>query len=254
MPAIKFDTKEAIPEGLREFASEGEDGKFVVKVAPEAKLTEFREKNIALNQQIETLAPVMARVKEIAGDDLDVFANELSELKSIAQRVTDGDLKTTEDIERAVAERVTAVKEGYEQNQRSERDLRTKAEKDRDELKGALDRTNVRHAVTAAVIDPTSGIRPEALGDILERAYKLFHWENNKPIPKNGESTIYGSDSAEPMTPKEWLAKLRDEAPYFFNGNGGGGANGGKDTKHGFTSAEIAKMTPEQKLALANGA
>lgn len=255
MPAIKFDSKEAIPDGLKEFATEGEDGKFVVKVAPEVKLAEFRDKNIALNQQLETLTPTLARVREIAGDDLDGFANELSELKSIAQRVADGELKTTEDIEKAVSERVTAVKEGYEQNQKSERDLRSKAEKDRDELKGQLDRTQVRHAVTAAVIAPNSGVRTEALPDILERAYKLFHWENGKPIPKNGESTIYGGDGAEPMSPSEWIVKLRDEAPHYFAGNGGGGASGGnKDGKHGLSSAELAKLSPQEKLRLANGA
>jgi hypothetical protein len=254
MPAITFESKDAIPEGLREFATEGEDGKFSVKVAPEAKLSEFRDKNVQLSQQIETLTPTLARVKEIAGEDLDAFANELGELKSIAQRVTDGELKTTEDIEKAVAERVKAVKDGYEQNQKAERDQRTKAERERDEANAQLAQTNVRHAITAAVIAPNSGVRPEALGDILERAYKLFKWENGKPIPKNGESTIFGGDGAEPMTPSEWIVKLRDEAPYFFAGNGGGGASGGRDNKHGLSAAEIAKLTPEQKLALANGA
>lgn len=252
MPALTFATKDEIPEGLREFATEA-DGKFTVKVAPEAKLNEFRDKNITLSQQIEQAGPLLARVKEIAGDDLDAFANQFEELKGIAQRVNDGELKTTEDIEKAVAERVAAVKDGYEANQKSERELRLKAENDAKNFRSALDRTEIRHAITAAVIAPTSGVRPEALGDILERAYKLFHWENGKPIPKNGESTIYGADGAEPMTPNEWIVKLRDEAPYFFAGNGGGGANGGKDTKHGMSAADVAKLTPQQKLALANG-
>lgn len=252
MPAIKFASKDAIPEELREFAVE--DGEqFSVNVVPKVRLDEFRDKNVTLSQQIETLTPIMARVKEIAGDDLDAFANEISELKGISQRVADGELKTTEDIEKAVTERVAAVKDGYEANQKSERDLRIKAENDAKGFKTALDRTEVRHAITAAVIAPDSGVRPEALGDILERAYKLFHWENGKPVPKNGESTIFGADGSAPMTPKEWVVKLRDEAPYFFAGNGGGGANGGKDTKHGMSVADIAKLTPQQKLALANG-
>lgn len=254
MPTISFDTKEAIPEGLREFAVEADGGKFTVKVAPDAKLVEFREKNITLSQTLETLTPTLARVKEIAGEDLDAFATQLGELKTIAQRVTDGELKTTDDIEKAVAERVKALKDGYEQNQKAERGERTKAERERDELSGQLSQTNVRHAITSAVIAPNSGVRPEALGDVLERAYKLFKWENGKPIPKVGEATVFGADGAEPMTPSEWIVKLRDEAPYFFAGNGGAGANGGTNTKHGLTTAEIAKLTPEQKLALANGA
>mgnify|MGYP000644592529 CR=1 FL=1 len=196
----------------------------------------------------------MARVKEIAGDDLAALANQFSELKGIAQRVQDGELKTTDDIEKAVAERVKAVKEGYEANQKSERELRVKAEQEAQTLKGTLERTEVRHAVTAAVIAPDSGVRPEALGDILERSYKLFRWVDGKPVPMNGESTIYGADGTSPMTPKEWLTKLRDEAPYFFKGNGGGGALGGQGSKHGLSAAEIAKLSPEEKLRLANGA
>lgn len=253
MPVITFDNKDAIPEGLREYATEA-DGKFTVKVAPEAKLAEFRDKNIQLSQQIESLTPTMARIKEIAGDDLDAFTNQFQELKSIAQRVQDGELKTTEDIEKAVAERVKAVKEGYEQNQKAERDLRIKAEQDVQTLKGSLERTEVRHAVTAAVIAPDSGVRPEALGDILERAYKLFRWVDGKPVPMNGESTIYGADGTSPMTPREWLSKLRDDAPYFFKGNNGGGASGSQTGKHGLSAADIAKLTPEEKLRIANGA
>jgi hypothetical protein len=252
MPVITFDTKEAIPEGLRDNATEGADGKFSIKVVPEEKLNEFREKNITLSQQIETLTPIMARVKNIAGDDLDAFENSYNELRTISQRVQDGELKTTDDIEKAVADRVKAVKDGYETNQKSERDQRTRAEGERDSLKTALDHTNIRHSITAAVIHPESGIRPEALGDVLERSYKLFKWVDGKPVPMSGESTIFGADGAAPMTPSEWLLKLRDEAPYFFKGNGGGGASGGTGTKHGVSAAEIAKMTPEQKLALAN--
>lgn len=253
MPAITFESKDAIPEGLREFATEGEGGKFVVKVAPEAKLNEFRDRNIQLAQQVETMTPLMARIKNIAGEDLDGFENQIAELKGIEQRVKDGELKTTDDIERAVAERVKAVKDGYEQNQRAEREGRTRAENEAASLKSALDATNIRHAITAAIIAPNSGVNPSALGDILERANKLFKWVDGKPVPMNGESVVYGNSGADPMTPQEWIVKLRDEAPYFFLGNGGGGAAGGSANKFGVSKADLAKMTPEEKLRLANG-
>jgi hypothetical protein len=55
------------------------------------------------------------------------------------------------------------------------------------------------------------------------------------------------------MTVAEWLVKLRDEAPHYFKGNNGGGAAGGKDEKiGGFTQAQIAQMSPLQRLELAN--
>ncbi len=103
------------------------------------------------------------------------------------------------------------------------------------------------------MIDPNSGVRPEALHDIATRAYALFKFEDGKMVPKSGEATIYGSDGASPMTVSEWLVKLRNEAPHYFKGNNGGGAAGGKDDKiGGYTQAQIAAMTPQQKLALAN--
>jgi hypothetical protein len=38
------------------------------------------------------------------------------------------------------------------------------------------------------VIVPESGVRPEALPDVLERAYRLFKIEDDQIVPKKGES------------------------------------------------------------------
>lgn len=254
MPSISYATKEEIPQGLQEFATEGEDGKFVVKVVAEAKLNEFRERNVTLAQQIETMGPVVARIKTLAGDDIDAFETDVAGLRDIAKRVEDGELKTNDQIEQAVADRIKAVRDGYEANEKAEREKRVAAEGKVLTLQQRLDQTEVRHGITNVVIHPESGVRPEALPDILERAYKLFKMEDGKPVPKNGEATVYGASGADPMTYAEWIVKLRDEAPHYFKGNAGGDANGGKQTKQGgFTAAEIAGMTPQQKLAIANG-
>lgn len=254
MPSITYATREEVPEGLREHATEGEDGKFVVKVVAEEKLNEFRNKNIELAKQVETLGPVVARIKTIAGEDFDAFETDLAGLRDIKKRVEDGELKTNDQIEQAVADRIKAVKDGYEANERAARERAANAENKVLTLQQRLDQTEIRHGVTNVVIHPDSGVRPEALPDILERAYKLFKMEDGKPVPKNGEATIYGSNGADPMTYAEWIVKLRTEAPHYFKGNNGGGADGGKQTKTGgFTAAEIAKMTPQQKLELANG-
>ena len=254
MPSITFATKEAIPEGLREYAVDSEDGQFTVKVVPEVKLNEFRDRNVSMAQQLETLGPVVARIKTLAGDDLDAFETDLSGLRDIAKRVNDGELKTNDQIEQAVADRIKAVKDGYESNERAERERRTNAEAKVQTLQQRLDQTEIRSGVTNVVIHPESGVRPEALPDILQRAYNLFKVEDGKPVPKNGESTIFGNNGADPMTFAEWIVKLRDEAPHYFKGNNGGGADGGKGTKvGGFSKAEIDKLSPQQKLNLANG-
>ena len=252
MPVITFDTIDAVPAGLKEYAKT-EDGKVTVNVAPSVKLDEFRNKNIELSQQLEQLGPTLARVKEIAGDDLDAFTTDLQGLRDIARRVQDGELKTNDQIESAVQDRIKAVKDGYEDNAKA---LRTELQAEKTKaltLEQRLNQTRIDKDVTSVVILPDSGVRPEALPDLLQRAYRLFKVEGDKLVPKNGEATIYGANGADPMTVSEWLVKLRDEAPHYFKGNTGGGANGGKDGKvGGFSAAEIAKMSPQQKLALAN--
>lgn len=252
MPIINYDSIDAVPEGLKEFAKT-EDGKVTVNVVGSAKLDEFREKNIQLSRQLEAVTPTLARVKEIAGDDLDTFVNDLNGLRDIAQRVKDGELKTDDQIEAAVQDRIKVIRDGYEDNSKALR--KEVAERDSKvlTLTEQLNRTRIDKDVTAAVIDPNSGVRPEALHDIATRAYALFKVEDGKLVPKNGEATIYGNDGASPMSVAEWLVKLRNDAPHYFKGNNGGGASGGgADKIGGYTQAQIAAMTPAQKLALAN--
>lgn len=254
MPIIHFDNLEAVPIGLKEFAkSNDESGKIEVNVVPSVKLDEFRNKNIELSQQLETAGPVLARIKEIAGDDLDAFTTDIQGLRDIAKRVQDGELRTNDQIESAVADRIKAMKDGYESNAKAQReqivDLTTKAET----FQQKLIRTQIDKDVTTVIIQPDSGVRPEALPDILTRAYSLFKVEDGKLIPKNGEAVIYGANGADAMTVQEWLVKLRDQAPHYFKGNNGGGAAGGKDGKiGGFSQEQISKMSPQAKLALAN--
>lgn len=254
MPIINFSSIDEVPAELRDYAKNNEEtGKVEVNVVPNQKLVEFREKNIDLSKRIEAMSPFVDRVKKIAGDDFDAFEGQLVELRQIAQRVQDGELKTDDQIENAVQDRIKVLKDGYDQNQKALARELAEANKQAQTLGEQLNRTRIDKEVTAAVIVPESGVRPEALPDVLQRAYSLFKVEDGKLVPKKGESVVYGSDGASPMSVTEWLVKLRDEAPHYFKGNNGGGANGGRDEKTGgFTAAQIASMTPMQRLELAN--
>lgn len=254
MPIINFNSIDEVPADLREFAKSNEDsGKVEVNVVPNAKLVEFREKNITLSKQLEAVTPILDRVKKLAGEDLDAFESDLAGLRDISRRVTDGELKTDDQIENAVQERLKVLRDGYENNNKALSRELAEANQRAVTLTEQLNRTRIDKDVTATVIVPESGVRPEALPDVLERAYRVFKVEDGRLVPKSGESVIYGADGASPMTVTEWLVKLRDEAPHYFKGNGGGGASGGKDEKlGGFTSKQIAEMTPLQRLELAN--
>lgn len=253
MPIMNFESIEQVPEGLREHAKESDDGKFAVNVVASSKLDEFRDKNIDLSKQLEAVSPTLARVKDIAGDDFDAFENELKELRSIQRRVADGELKTDDQIENAVQERLKVLRDGYEDNNKSLNRQLAEEQQKATTLTERLNRTRIDKEVTANVIVPESGVRPEALPDVLERAYRLFKVEEDSIVPKKGESIIYGADGASPMTVTEWLVKLRDEAPHYFKSNAGGGASGGKEEKlGGFTSKQISEMSAQQRLDLAN--
>jgi hypothetical protein len=251
MPVINFDNLEAVPEGLKEFAKTV-DGKVTVNVVANDKLDEFRQRNVDLSKQLETAGPILARVKELAGDDLDAFAQDLSGLRDISKRVKDGELKTDDQIEQAVQDRLKVVRDGYEDNAKALRNELQTTKAQATSLSERLNRTRIDKEVTSVVIQPNSGVRPEALPDVLERAYRLFHVTEDKLVPKRGEATVYGANGADPMTVAEWIVKLRDEAPHYFGGNSGGGASGGKDKVGGYTQQQIAGMSAAQKLALAN--
>lgn len=253
MPVINFDSLELVPEGLKEFAkTDDATGKVQVNVVANAKLDEFRERNIQMAQKLEQLEPAVERYKNLIGDNPDEFGVELQALRDVNKRVKDGELKTNDEIEAAIQDRVKAIREGYEDANKTARTEALTYKQRAEELARELDRTRIAGEVTTAVIAPDSGVRPEALPDVLERAYRLFKVEEGRLVPKQGEATIFGANGADPMTPAEWLGKLKDQAPHYFKGNGGGGAAGGKDEKFGMSAEAIAKLSPEAKLALAN--
>lgn len=255
MPDIFFSSLNEVPEGLREVAvTEGD--KVKVSVVPRAKLDEFRENNVKIVKERDDLATKVTKLSTVLGtEDLETAEKDLTALRSMSQRVKDGELVENKGLDEALAERTKEMRSGFESeilNAKKEalawRDKYSQA--DTKIRKGAIDR-----AVTDAVIDPASGVQQRALPDIMERAYKVFQVGDDGTLtPKNGEAVMYGADGVTPMTTKEWVAKLKEEAPYFFVQSNGGGA-GGSESKllAGYTQSELAKMSPEMRLRLANG-
>lgn len=255
MPEILFDTLDAIPEGLREGATQKE-GKFSINVVAKAKLDEFRDNNTALSQERDTLKASVAAMQKIVGDDVAAFATSFEEMKKTAQQVADGKLKGTEAIETEVTNRVASMKADYER-QLQAAGVETKNWKDKAEASDTkFKRSLIDRGVTQAVLVETSGALTTALPDILTRAYGIFTVDDKGAlVAKDGEATIYGSDGATPMTPGEWLEKLKETAPHFFkNSNGGGSSGSSNGVPNGMSSEEYGKLTGAQKLALARAA
>jgi hypothetical protein len=228
-------------------------------VVPQAKLEEFRTNNIAVSQERDGLKSRIDKLAALMGEggDDDAFAAEIAELRKMAQQVKDGKLKGTDSVEGEVARRVAEMKRDYERQLQDQATKATAAEKRALEADQKYRRSLIDRAVTDAVLDDKSGAEQRALPDILSRAYAVFKIEDDgKLVARDGEAVIYGADGATPMTPLEWLGKLREQAPYFFKGSNGGGASGttGTKTMGGYTAAEFAKLPALKRLEIANAA
>lgn len=258
MPDIFYDSQESIPEGLREHAVKGDDGKFKVAVAPAAKVTEFRDNNVALLQERDSLKAALEGYTSVVGDDLDGFKTNLAELREVHQQVKDGTLKGSTAIQAEVDTRVKSVREGFETQLQEAANKVKEASARGDKFEGLFKQSVRDQAITNAVVAQDSGANPQALPDLLARAATIFSVnDDGKLIPKKGETVIYGSDGATPMTPTEWLAKELETSPYLRKPSAGGGATGGTDKAEqygGLSEKEFLALSPQRRMQMAREA
>lgn len=249
MADLTFDSLDAVPEDLRSDAKEV-DGKVVISVVPKTKLTEFRDNNIRLAKERDQLTEMANQYKGIVGEDLSEFQKNLQELQTTAKRVKDGELVASTSLEAALESRTKELKAdlmGKLEAIQKDRDAwKTKASQLDNEFANSI----IDRHITDAVLDTKSGARTDALADILQRARSVYQVSDDRKnlIPKERQAdgtfqVIYGPDGATPMAPAQWLQKLREEAPYFFQGSSGGGASGSSSAPSGgFSQKDIANM------------
>ena len=251
MPQITFESRDAIPEGLGENAKEV-DGKFVVDVAPKSKLDEFRDNNINLAKERDALSGLVDQVRSVAGDDLGKLKEELSRLRAVDQQVKDGQLKGSGAIQAEVEQRLKSAREEYERQVAGKANEAKTAADEREQYKSMYQRSVIDRSITQAVLASDSQVNPEAMPDIMSRAYSLYTVEGDKLVAKRDGAVVYGADGATPLQPKEWLAKLVEEAPYLARPSHGSGAVGGdkKGVPGGLTREEFSKLPAAERIRL----
>lgn len=254
MPDITFDTAEAIPEGLRDVAKEA-NGKFVVNVVAASKLDEFRTNNINISKERDTFKAVADAIKPLLTENetVEQFIARFGGLREIEQQVKDGKLTAKGDIDAEVQRRVAEMKTGFERTNADQAKALADAIKDRDAATLRWRQSIVERHVTEAVVADGSGALPSALPDILNRAANVFYvGDDGKLTAKDGEAIMYGADGTSPMTPKEWLAKLKEVAPHFFKASSGGGASGGGGSAQygGMSQADFNALPPAEKMRI----
>jgi len=140
-------------------------------------------------------------------------------------------------------------------NKRTERmaadwDKKVKAESARaDKLKAKADKLAER-AMAESIIKASqkAGALPEATEDIVLRA-KGAGWtidDDGNVVAMNGDTIVFGKDGKTPLTPEEWAASLRENAPHLWPRAQGSGAMGTNGAAKG--SPDFSKLPPEARI------
>lgn len=224
-----YDSLDAVPEALREHYKEGDDGKYHLQVegmVAKERVDEFRENNVALRQQTETL---QGQLKAFG----DVTPERVKELETLDRKVKDKELYDKDGIEAVVSERTAEMQRQHEAqvgNVKSELEKATEAaEAHRRRLHQHVISSNVSRAAMKA------GVRKEAIADAQLLAQQ--NWtvnEQERPVMANEKGeVVYGKDGVSPLTVEEWFDKQREERPHWFEASSGGGSTGGGRTSAG---------------------
>lgn len=227
---LKFivDSLDSVNEQYRGLYTKNEEtGKFQLQVegaVPRAKLDEFRNNNITLTNEKQSLQDKLDKFKDIDPSKWEEYKTKAEAFKG------DGD------IDKIVAQRLEAA---TAQHRQTVEDLSTKLSTATNDLHKNLIGTEVKSAAMRA------GAIPAALDDIARRAEGTFAVVNGKPVIQKDGQVVYGADGVSPMSAFEWAKNLAKDAPYYFAENQGGGGKGGSFN----TEVPRDKMTPAQKIA-----
>jgi len=226
---IDGESFENLNESVREhYAKDGESYFLQANgMAPKSKIDEFRQENISVRQQNETLSSSVA--------DLE------SKLKVASSGTSDEKLKQL--IDEGVANNTKAMKEDHDKLLSDALSGKTKAEQT---LNGLL----VNDAVNREAIG--AGVKDTAVSDILTRAGNVFRVVNGQAVAFDGDSQIYGKDGTTPLSMKDWLAGQAATAPHLFKESTGSGAennSGGGAAKKTMSRTDFEGKNPAEQMA-----
>lgn len=193
-------------------------------VVPKARHDEFRNNNIQLTNEVNSLKDKFK----------DVDVDKYNELLSMEDKLKKGGDDI--DVDTIVSDRVKKVSEGFET-----------------EIAGLKQTLSVRDSQIATLVVDSEvnraasevGVLPSATTDLVLRAKAVFKVEDGVAVPYNGQEKVYARDGVTPLSVKEWVVGLRKTAPHLFDPNTGGGASGSSRS----SGVDPSKMTPQEKIS-----
>lgn len=205
------------------------------------RISEFRNNNIALQQELESLKADLGKFKGIDPAKYQDTINKLQELE-------DKKLIDAGQIDELLAQRTERMRQDYEgRTQALETDrerFKALAQKRQELLQKTLVNSAVAEAVSSVGV-PAKG----ALPDIQARATSLWHVdEDGNVVAMEGDTVKYGADGKNPLSMAEWAESLKQTAPHLFEGSSGGGAGGGGGKQNGGGSTVVSRADLSNNL------
>ena len=237
-----LDSLDGLDEAQKALYKQHSSGKFVLDLdgvpigfTESSKLDEFRNNNVQLKQDIETL-------KQAAAQD----AEKLSKLAEMEKRLENdeeakliADGKIDEVIQRRLDKQTSEMRRELEGKIKNGETVIETLTGERDEAVNGFNNLRIDTSINEA-INEHGGVRKGALQDIRSRARNIFKMKDGIVTAMDADGNIvYGPSGGDSMSPLEYVNKLVEDAPHLFedsSGGGGPGKKGGDKPKVGMRS------------------
>ena len=208
LPSV-VDSLDSIPEALHEHYAES-DGQYVLDHDGGDRVKEFRDNNITLRQENETLT---ANLDKYKGIDVEKY----TELQTLERQKRDKELVESGDVETLINEKLETVKTDYEKRMADLNDAL-------DKTRGELVATKVTDVLKTAAAD--AGVNPKALSDTVKLASDDWQLRDGSPVHVRDNEVVLSADTpGQPMGMGEYFKNMLNEKPYLFNGSSGAGGS-----------------------------
>jgi len=243
MPLKAKITKEEHAALIKELQSEyvEKDGGYVLTVegfvpatefnGMKQKVEEFRDRNRALNREVEDLKPKAARADAFGDLDPDETKTIVAKIKEKGGKGKENDID--EIVQRAVAAAVKPLSEKLTATEQKAIDA---------ERRAADEAFNSQIGAVAR----KKGARDGSLGYLVTKARDKFEYKNGAIVAKEG---VYSPDDpTKPLDPDEFFTQVaRTEAPLFEPSEGAGAQHGRPPIPAG--ARVLRNPSEEQKTA-----
>lgn len=197
------------------------------------KISEFRNSNIDLVRQVESLTEAEKELKDLQEKmsiykDIDPEAarDAMQKMEAIEEKnlIDKGQIDSV--VEQRVERRIERMKADWEGKNAALQKALDQAQGNENSYRSKLEEVVIDSSLQNAIMSVGSP-RKGAIQDLIARGKGIWKLDDSgNPIPMNGDEVLYGKDGKQPISPEEWAQSQLLEAPYLFEGNAGGGAGG----------------------------